>query len=230
MAQRWELPLLLLWILLLGPLASQLLISLSDLPPTASLELGKILLSTLTIFALPSLFFPIGREARHRLFGLIDQNWLAGRALLHLLLVSLGSLLLAEVCYELFLYLGKLIGYTGGDLVTERVRQLLRSGVSPFLCLWITLAVVPAISEELCFRGMLQPLITRLLPISSNRHLPWLLTALLFSLLHFSPIGFVSRFILGYTLSYLTSATGRLYAPILLHLVNNTLALLFLYL
>ena len=201
MAQRWEFPLLLLWILLLGPLTSQLLISLSDLPPTASLELGKILLSTLTIFALPSLFFPIGREARHHLFGLIDQNWLAGRALLHLLLVSLGSLLLAEVCYELFLY-----------------------------GLWITLAVVPAISEELCFRGMLQPLITRLLPISSNRHLPWLLTALLFSLLHFSPIGFVSRFILGYALSYLTSATGRLYAPILLHLVNNTLALLFFYL
>lgn len=225
-----ELLLLSLWLLLLGPILSQLVIgSFGELPPSGSLELGTIALSSLIIFALPSLFFPIGKEARQALFKPVPrpEGWHVSRW--RLLAIGVGSLLLAEGAYLLVLHLGELLGIQGKDHITEHVRQILSSGQISPLWAWLTLAVIPTVSEELSFRGMIQPLLTCLLSGSTKRYIPWLLTALFFSLLHFSLLGLVSRFILGYALSFLATETSRLRAPILLHLANNTLALLVLY-
>lgn len=228
--QSRELPLLLLWVLLLGPLLSSLAISL--LPAgelSAPLELGKIILSSLLCFALPSLFFPSGRKARQTLFHLQLRPSTCRYPRLRLLAVALGSLLLAEGLYLLFLRLSYLIDYHEGDLITERLRLLLLRGEASVLWSWIALALVPALTEELLFRGMLQPLVTALLPERHRHQLPLLITALLFSLLHLSPLGFASRFVLGYALSFLARETRGLGLPILLHLTNNTLALLTLF-
>lgn len=225
-----EFLLLFFWVLLAGPLIASWSISLIQSPTAdASTELGRIILSSIISFALPSLFLPSGKKARQWLFKAKLQPSRFRYPRLRLLAIALGGLLLAEGSYLLSVYLGAKLGYQGGDLITERVRPLLAQGEVSMLFAWIALALVPACTEEILFRGMVQPLLTDLLPPKYRKQTPLLITALLFSLLHFSPIGFVSRFALGYALSLLAHDTRGLRIPILLHLSNNTLALLTLY-
>ena len=86
------------------------------------------------------------------------------------------------------------------------------------------MAIIPAVTEEFFFRGILQSLLYRILPL--HRWLPLLLTAGIFALFHGTLVGFPSRMLLGLMLGYLASDTHNLRLPILFHLLNNTLALL----
>lgn len=222
-----QLLLLLLWCLILGPLLFQLGLSLlGGYFPEGMGLLGKVTLSSLLLFALPSLLFPPGKEARQSLFRYRPLPALGAFPLLRLLALSLLSLGLAEGAYLLSQEIAGLGGYPTQDLITEQARSLLSSSSFSWLTCWLAFALLPAFTEELFFRGMLQPSLAAYLPHGFSRQAPRLLPALLFSLLHFSPLGFVSRFLLGYALSYLADQTQGLRAPILLHLTNNTLALL----
>ncbi|MBC7826454.1 MAG: CPBP family intramembrane metalloprotease [Chitinophagaceae bacterium] len=82
----------------------------------------------------------------------------------------------------------------------------------------IIIAVLPAICEELCFRGALQ----RILIHCSKS--PWagiIITAILFSALHLQFQGFLPRMILGIVLGALYWYSGSLWTSILAHFVNN---------
>lgn len=230
LSKSQELLLLFFWVLLAGPfIASWSFSLLTASVASPSVELGRIIFSSLISFALPSLLLPSGRKARQLLFRQQIKPSSFRYPRLRLFALTLASLLLAEGTYLLSLYLGSKLGYQEGDLITERVRPLLIQGATPMLFAWIALALVPACTEEILFRGMLQPLLSDLLPAEHQRQLPLLITALLFSLLHFSPLGFASRLALGYALGLLARDTRGLRIPILLHLTNNTLALLTLY-
>ena len=86
------------------------------------------------------------------------------------------------------------------------------------------MAVVPAITEEFFFRGLLQGTLQRILPY--KRWLPIILSAGTFALFHGAIVGFPSRMLLGMMLGYLAADSRNLRLPILLHFLNNTLALL----
>lgn len=82
----------------------------------------------------------------------------------------------------------------------------------------LTLALMPAVCEEFFFRGCLQSFLT-----AHTRHPQtgiWL-TALIFSLLHLDPVGFLPRLFLGALLGYVFAASRSLYPGILLHFLNN---------
>jgi membrane protease YdiL (CAAX protease family) len=90
----------------------------------------------------------------------------------------------------------------------------------------VFMAVIPAICEETLFRGGLQNFLTR----STKR--PWvsiIIVSLIFSAVHFSYYGFLSRFFLGIILGCLYHYSGRMWSNILLHFLNNALALTVLY-
>lgn len=91
----------------------------------------------------------------------------------------------------------------------------------------LLIAIVPAIGEELFFRGMLQRLFGELF---KNAHVAIGITALLFSVIHMQFYGFVPRFFLGLILGYLYYFGGSLWVPILAHFVNNGGAVLVAYL
>jgi membrane protease YdiL (CAAX protease family) len=80
------------------------------------------------------------------------------------------------------------------------------------------MAVIPALGEELLFRGVIQRLFGEL---TQNRHTSIILTAVLFSALHMQFFGFVPRFMLGVAFGYLLLWSGNLWLPILAHFVNN---------
>ena len=97
-----------------------------------------------------------------------------------------------------------------GVLTFEQLPELLMA--------LLTVAVVPALSEELMFRGLLQG---RLLRGVMSEHAAVWVAAAIFSAIHVEFAGFFPRFFLGALLGYTYRWTGSLWIPILLHLLFN---------
>ncbi len=91
----------------------------------------------------------------------------------------------------------------------------------------LIMAVVPAIGEELIFRGIILPIFNKW---TGRIHLSVWLSAALFSAMHMQFYGFLPRMILGALLGYLFVWSKNIWAPILAHFTNNCLALIFLFL
>lgn len=87
----------------------------------------------------------------------------------------------------------------------------------------LMIAAIPAIAEELFFRGTLQPLIVRAF---KSRHLAVWLTAAVFSFLHFQFLGFLPRLVLGALLGYVAHWSGGLILGMVGHFANNAFAVL----
>lgn len=85
----------------------------------------------------------------------------------------------------------------------------------------LLIAVIPALGEELLFRGVLQKQLSKW---TGNLHWGIFISAALFSALHMQFFGFFPRLFLGMLFGYLLVWTGSLWVPILAHLVNNGLA------
>ena len=90
----------------------------------------------------------------------------------------------------------------------------------------LVLAIVPAVGEELLFRGYIQQRIARSL---GSQHTSILITAFLFSAIHLHFQGMIPRFLLGLLLGYLFYWSRSLWIPILAHFVNNAQAVVFSY-
>lgn len=82
----------------------------------------------------------------------------------------------------------------------------------------IIIALLPAIGEELCFRGVLQRII---IGITKNAWAGIIVTGFLFSALHLQFEGFLPRFFLGIVLGALYWFSGSLWTSILAHFVFN---------
>ena len=87
----------------------------------------------------------------------------------------------------------------------------------------LVFAVLAGICEEFFFQGSLQPL---LMNWTKNPHVGILLTALIFSALHFQFYGFIPRFLLGVYLGYLFYWSRSLWLPILAHVLHNGLSIM----
>jgi membrane protease YdiL (CAAX protease family) len=91
----------------------------------------------------------------------------------------------------------------------------------------LLVAFIPALMEELYFRGALQKTIKDWF---GNVPTAIILTAIIFSAFHFSFFGFLSRMALGLILGYIYEYTKTIWLPILLHFINNGVAIVSLYL
>ena len=82
----------------------------------------------------------------------------------------------------------------------------------------VIIALIPAISEEMIFRGVIQRIFARLF---KSGHFAIFFTAFIFSAIHFQFMGFIPRFILGLIFGYLFFWGRTLWLPIVSHFVNN---------
>ncbi|MGM0565315.1 MAG: CPBP family intramembrane glutamic endopeptidase [Bacteroidota bacterium] len=85
------------------------------------------------------------------------------------------------------------------------------------------IAVIPAIGEELFFRGVLQKTFSAWF---RNPHAGIILTAVLFSALHMQFFGFLPRFVLGLLFGYYFYWSRSLWLPVFAHFINNGAAVL----
>jgi len=87
----------------------------------------------------------------------------------------------------------------------------------------LAMAIVPAICEELFFRGVL---LTWIKENFYNKHLAVWLSAIVFSAIHVQFFGFFPRMLLGVYLGYLFLWTGSLWTPIIAHFLNNAIVII----
>ena len=92
-----------------------------------------------------------------------------------------------------------------------------------FIYAMMMIAVLPALGEELMFRGILQRIFSEW---SGSKHTGIWATAILFSAMHMQFYGFVPRLLLGVMLGYLFLWSGSLWLPILAHFINNGAAVI----
>ena len=109
-------------------------------------------------------------------------------------------------------------------VLTERFLQT--SSVGMMVANLFVMALLPAVCEEMMFRGWLQ----RVLGKSVNYHTAIWVSAFVFSAIHFQFYGFIPRMLIGAALGYLYHYTGSLWASILAHFVNNAAAVVFAFL
>jgi uncharacterized protein len=103
-----------------------------------------------------------------------------------------------------------------GEVLTS---LLIRSEtIASLLMNLLVLALIPAIGEELFFRGMLQKLLKAII---GRPHLTVVITAIIFSALHFQFYGFLPRLILGIVYGYLFFWSRSVWLPALAHFLNN---------
>ena len=86
----------------------------------------------------------------------------------------------------------------------------------------VVMVLVPAFGEEFFFRGVLQKLFQRSIGVRGAV----LASAACFALAHQQPLSFIPLLFMGILLGYTKYWTGSLWAPILLHSINNGFALL----
>lgn len=100
------------------------------------------------------------------------------------------------------------------------------TSTSDLIVALVVIAIIPAIGEELVFRGLFQ---NELAYITRNAHVSIWLAALLFSAFHVQFFGFVPRLFLGVLFGYLYLWSGNLLVAMFAHFVNNAFAVLSLY-
>jgi len=88
-------------------------------------------------------------------------------------------------------------------------------------------AFLPAIGEELLFRGVVQKIFTRM---TKNTHWGIWISAILFSAMHMQFYGFIPRVLLGALFGYLLVWSGTMWLPMLGHFLNNGMAVIFMFL
>jgi hypothetical protein len=114
------------------------------------------------------------------------------------------------------------------DAAEVMVKKFMKvENISGLLFNIFMIAVLPAIGEELMFRGVIQRIITNW---SKNYHWGIWITAFLFSAMHMQFYGFLPRMALGAMFGYLLVWSGTMWVPILAHFANNTMGVIGYYL
>jgi membrane protease YdiL (CAAX protease family) len=144
-----------------------------------------------------------------------------------LLVAGVGALAMAPVLdltYRLNRMLveatpfGPLVAHyeSAAEVITKALLTMPDTG--SFIGTLITIALLPAVCEEIAFRGVLMP---RLARYTGNVHVAVWVSAALFSAIHMQFFGFIPRMLIGAGLGYLTIHSGRLWPAIAAHFVNN---------
>ncbi|HHP7240148.1 MAG TPA: lysostaphin resistance A-like protein [Cyclobacteriaceae bacterium] len=98
--------------------------------------------------------------------------------------------------------------------------------VNEFLLGLLVIAIIPAIGEELLFRGLIQ---NHIYKISSNPHVAIWFTGLMFGAFHFQFYGMIPRMMLGVLFGYLYLWSGKLPLAMIAHFINNAFSIVMIY-
>jgi membrane protease YdiL (CAAX protease family) len=198
------------------------------------LKLGQAISSALIFIAPPLILYAFTRSQPMHEIGFRKPNsaWmlLIGVALMFVSLPltnQLGSWnekMDFGAMFESLEAMLKQMEEAAGDL-TERMLQV--DTIGGLLVNLVVIALIPAIGEELTFRGVLQQSLTQRI---KNVHVAVLLSAFIFSFIHFQFYGFLPRMFLGMLLGYMFYYSGSLWTGILMHFVNNGTAVVAAYL
>lgn len=192
---------------------------------SASALRWNMAIPTVLIFLVPSVvwlrIYRVGLRSEWTRSGWAEL----GLSLLFLILVTPVVNLLMHWSMQVSFWPSSMLEYEQRSLALMR-RVLEVDRFELVLVNLFVVALLPALGEELFFRGVLQRIaLSRL----RSEHLAIWLVAMIFSLAHFSATGFLARTLLGAMLGYLYFYTGSLFPSMLVHFVNNAVAVVVAY-
>ena len=200
------------------------IIQYQDLSNQTSVNYLKLmqLFSGVGLFITPTLLYAYLTNFDFKFIRISRQNIMLVFAIM--LLIPPFVALLLEWNMQIPLPESLLIFNVNSEAIVEAFLKM--STISDLLYTLLVIAIVPAIGEELVFRGYLQQSIQKWL---QSPHLAILITAFFFSAIHLDFQGVLPRFVLGALLGYLYYWSGSLWLPILAHFVNNAQGVVFSY-
>ncbi len=183
-----------------------------------------VLLQTLSLFFFPSLaiayFFSSPGEF------LNTRNW----PKLHVFVYAIFAFLIAQIFIDYLALINEKIPVSKAVLDffkqseqknLEITKHLLYSkSFWDYVVNLLIVALIPAISEEFFFRGVLQK---HFIETFKNSHAGIILTAFVFAFVHFQFLTFLPRLILGLMLGYIYYWSKSIWLPITAHFTNNAL-------
>lgn len=129
--------------------------------------------------------------------------------------LSVALICMGQPLAEGFIRLVALIGYD-----TSAATSIMPSTPGELAATLILVALLPAIAEEYIFRGCIARSFAR-----KGYVFAVFMSALLFAIMHGSPLQLVHQFLIGAVCAVLFFATRSLWPPIILHFLNNAIAL-----
>lgn len=129
--------------------------------------------------------------------------------------LSVALICMGQPLAEGFVRLVALIGYD-----TSAATSIIPSTPGELVATLILVALLPAIAEEYIFRGCIARSFAR-----KGYVFAVFMSALLFAIMHGSPLQLVHQFLIGVVCAVLFFATRSLWPPIILHFLNNAIAL-----
>ncbi len=180
-----------------------------------------------TSFCLPALVFAV-IVARYPLKYLGFNKNVSIKQIGITVLILIAALVLSNSLGELsqHLYLPKGLKQLADNLEKQYMEQVkalaVMNSFPEYLLSIFIIAVLPGVFEEVLFRGCLQ---NQLTAWSKSPFWAILITSILFSAIHFSIYGFLTRVALSIVLGYLFYFSKNLWLNILFHFLNNGLAI-----
>jgi uncharacterized protein len=188
-------------------------------------------LSTLFLFFLPPVLYALVCHKKPFLH-LGFNHTVKLKAVLPVLLIMFASLFIVGALQELTTMLPwskvTLQQFKAAEAAYDKQIMVIArmDNFSDYLISIVMIAFLPALFEETLFRGGLQNLLTRWfkLPVAAI-----IVTSIIFSAIHGSYLGFLSRFALGFVLGWFYYRTGNIWLNIIGHFINNAFAITVLY-
>ena len=196
---------------------------------TDNANLSRIIqfVSTFFAMALPAIIF--ARIVNRKPFSYVGFNSaISGKQVFILIGIVLIGLILSAALSELnaMIPLSKSLAQSFKAMEDEYDKEVFAIAnmktVQDYIISLIIIALLPAIFEEMLFRGCLQPV---MINITKNALAGILITGILFSALHGSFYGFLPRFALGLILGYIFYFSKNLWLSIIFHFFNNALGI-----
>ena len=114
------------------------------------------------------------------------------------------------------------------DAYNQQVAVIARmDNFTDYIISVVVIAFLPALFEETLFRGGIQNLLSRWF---KKPVIAIIVTSIIFSAIHGSDLGFLSRFALGFVLGWIYYRTGNIWLNIIGHFFNNAFAVTAMYL
>ncbi len=187
---------------------------------------------TFIMFALPALVFARIVNGRPFVYMGFSSRFNYRQLLLVVLLVFA-----ALYAQSMFAELNKMIPLSESlrktfkrydDEYTKQVMAMARmNNATDYILSLLMLALLPAIFEEMFFRGAMQQMFINLF---YNAFAGILFTSIVFSVAHFSFDGFLTRLFLGLLLGYIFFYSKNIWLNILAHFLNNAVVVTGIYL
>jgi len=174
---------------------------------------AMILLSQVGFFLVPALLWC--RVSRAPLVESLQLRWPTPRGWLATLFLAVGGWSVGSLIWQQLLH-----RFPGARAYNDWLGELLgKHGQLGFGAALFLVALVPAVCEEVAFRGVVLGGLRR----SGSAALAVVGSALIFGLFHFNPYHVVAASLLGLLLGYIALESGSIVPGMAVHLVNNGL-------